>query len=380
MIVVLASPNSVAPSGVPRRDVVDALIAIANDGSPVVVVSNHSEPAWFATVFYNSKVGFLQWASRQDGTVVSDMASKLSVKSHDFVVLGATFDDFQMAKNGKAVFVASEWALDSKIKSYGLMVNSGGEFYNVFRLASRWENGWWFKAETDKYNVRALADLSSMYGQGVDQQVFSSKVKLAVKAGGDRLKALLVVTARSLLADGVGDLTDLIWGVYPSSNSQNNDSEILSNFSHRLRTVSSRVQFAKVGEPLFIRHKPSVKRSAGGAIDRTSPVSQIESIHLNPFYREKGRLLGRHVILLDDCTTYGVSFGVASALLYKAGAAGVTCVALGKFGNCLNYYDLKVYSDPFSPLMAGMYEVGLHLPLNGVADSSAKRRLIELID
>lgn len=380
MIVVLASPNSVAPLGVPRRDVVDALIAIANDGCPVVVVSNHPEPAWFAAAFSGSKVGFLQWAGRQDGRVVSDMAEKLSIKCHDFVVLGSTPDDFQMAKNGKAVFVASEWALDSKIKNYGLKVDDGGEFYGVFNLANRWENGWWFKADSNRYKVRVLADLSSMYGQGVDQQEFSAKVKSAVKAGGERLKALLVVTARSLLADGVGDLSNLIWGVYPSSSSKNNDSEILSDFSHRLRTVSSRVQFAKVGEPLFIRHKPSPKRSAGGSVNRTSPVSQIESIHLNPFYREKNRIVGRHVILLDDCATYGVSFGVASALLFKAGAVAVTCIALGKFGNCLNYYDLRVSSDPFSPIGAGMYEIGLQFPLNGVADSSVKRRLIELIE
>lgn len=42
-------------------------------------------------------------------------------------------------------------------------------------------------------------------------------------------------------------------------------------------------------------------------------------MHLNPFYKDHQRLVGKNVIVVDDCTTYGVSFGVASALL-RAGS------------------------------------------------------------
>ncbi|MNY56332.1 hypothetical protein D3C86_1924010 [compost metagenome] len=60
---------------------------------------------------------------------------------------------------------------------------------------------------------------------------------------------------------------------------------------------------------------------------------------------------------MDDCTTYGVSFGVAAAILRKAGAASVTGVALGKFGNQLRYYEIDIKSDPYQPVVAGGFEV-----------------------
>lgn len=37
-------------------------------------------------------------------------------------------------------------------------------------------------------------------------------------------------------------------------------------------------------------------------------MSQVLSIHLNPFYEQSGRLTSKHAIVVDDCTTYGVSF------------------------------------------------------------------------
>ena len=47
--------------------------------------------------------------------------------------------------------------------------------------------------------------------------------------------------------------------------SANNDSEVLSDFTHRLRTTVSRVRFAERNQPLFIRHAHSIKRSMAKA-------------------------------------------------------------------------------------------------------------------
>ena len=126
------------------------------------------------------------------------------------------------------------------------------------------------------------------------------------------------------------------------------DTEVLSDFTHRLRTTVSKVRMAKKGEPLFIRHTASAKRSSGGGGDRTDPTGQITTIHINPEYR--GKLDGRHVIVVDDCTTYGVSFAVAAAFLKKAGASKVTGLALGKFGNQLRHYDIEINPDPYAPV------------------------------
>lgn len=224
--------------------------------------------------------------------------------------------------------------------------------------------------------LRALMDLSE-YGKDADQQIFAGKLKSTVKRGGSRLTALLIVTARSLLIDGARDAEMLFWAVYPSSNSDNDDSEVLSEFTHRLRTTASQVQFARKGQPLFIRHTPSEKRSAKRGGDRTDPTGQITTLHLNPNY--KRQIKGRNVIIVDDCTTHGVSFGVATAFLLKAGAASVNGVALGKFGNTLNYFEITISSDPFKPVSKEQFTVTAMRSFNGTKDSTAQKILVSLI-
>lgn len=103
----------------------------------------------------------------------------------------------------------------------------------------------------------------------------------------------------------------------------------------------------------------------------------METLHLNPFY--KGKVEDRNVIVLDDCTTYGVSFGVSAALLKKAGAASVTCIALGKFGNQLKYYEIEIESDPFKPILKAYYRVNGPEEFNGITNLDAQNALINLI-
>lgn len=378
MLIILTSPSAIAPNGLPIPDVVAALVQCKKDGHPVGIVSNHSKPDWFDPAFGDSGVQFLQALARQNGAVIVQNAANLKLKPHDVIVLVANQEDMQMAKNGGAVMAAAAWAGDKVTQGLGVLVKDPVEFLKVVKLTNDWSGAWWFSGNYG-YGVRALADLSSMYGEADTQKIFAGKLKNTVKSGGPQLMALLTTTARSLLTEGVAGFENLLWGVYPSSKSLNNDTEVLSDFTHRLRTVSSRVRMAVKGEPLFIRHKASSKRSAGGGGDRTDPSEQIESIHLNPYYKKSGRLNGKHVVVIDDCTTYGVSFGVAAAFLLRAGAAGVTGVALGKFGNCLNAYKIEIGSDPFLPVKKGAYQKHPRLPFVGNSNLAAKTSLRKLI-
>ncbi|MCK0510241.1 hypothetical protein [Aromatoleum buckelii] len=380
MLIVLTSPHAVAPLGAPKLDVVAALIAATTKGHPVAIVSNHAEPKWFQGAFGGSNVQFLQAPGRQNGQVVTVNVEQFGVRPHDAVVLLGKAEDIMMAKNGGALMLAAGWVNDKQVKGLGVQVQDGKELLEVLDLTDKWSGAWWFSGNggAGGYSVRALADLSSMYWQPDAQQIFAGKLKTTVKNGGARLTALLTVTARSLLTEGLGVSRESLWGIYPSSSSKNNDSDVLSDFVHRLRTVTSRVRFAERGQPLFIRHTPSAKRSSGAGGNRMDPSGQVETLHINPHYK-KGRLVGRDVILLDDCTTYGVSFGVAAALLRKAGAASVTGVALGKFGNRLASYRIDINSDPFSHVKKASYMAHPPLPLLGVNNEAAKTMLQSLI-
>jgi hypothetical protein len=370
----MTSPGAVLVKGAPDPGIVKMLRAIAGKGHPVGLVSNHAKPAWFDASFAGSYVQFLQQIGRQSGKVVSVNTAHFKLKPYDALVLAGTNEDVQMGKNGEAVLIAAGWSDVPQVRSLGIRVNDASELGAMIDLTENWQGHWWFSMDNSEYRVRALADLSQ-YNKPVSQQEFSAKLTTTVKKGGPHLTALLAVTARSLLMDG--SQPNLLWGVYPSSHSDNQDAEVLSDFTHRLRTTVSRVQYCKKGEPLFIRHTPSLKRSAGGA-SRLDPSNQLLTMHLNPIYKGSA-LRGKNVIVVDDCTTYGASFGVASAFLHKAGAASVTGVALGKFGSQMHEFDISITGDPFAPLSSAGFAFQTPAPAVGKTSGVTQQILLKLI-
>lgn len=375
-MLLMTSPDVIASAGTPDPAIAQALADIQASGVPVGVVSNDVAPSWFHSTFQGTRVTHLQEMGRQNGQVVLHNATRFQLQAHDALVLAGKREDVQMGKNAGAVLIAAGWSSDPYIHSLGICVNSPQELKEVVSLSKQWGGAWWFHGREPQYNVLAFSDLSSI-NQNLNQSNFSMRVTHLVKNGGPRLMALLALSSRSLFATGIGATEDLMWGTFPSSSSNNQDNEVLSDFTHRLRTTVSAVRLAKRGEPLFIRHRPSSKRSYGGGGDRTNPSEQIETLHINPAYRKQIRK--RNVIMIDDCTTYGLSFGVAAAFLRKAGAKSVCGVALGKFGNCLLYYEIDIQSDPFSPVRPGDYSLIGKRPFNGTTDLLAQSNLRALI-
>jgi hypothetical protein len=374
MRILLTSTTAIAPDGEPNQAVVDVLIE-ARKSNLVGIVSGHSKPAWFDSAFGISKVQFLQVIGRQSGNVITKNLAIQKIDPHDVIVLAACQADIAMGKNGGAIIVAAGWSADAAVQDLGVRVCDPDELLTVIGLTHQWNGGWWFKAEGEQYGVRALTDLSSVYVDD-DQAEFGRRLTRTVKAGGAKLTALLTVAARSLLQEGTATKKHLFWGVYPSSSSANDDTEVLSEFTHRLRTLSSRVRMAERGQPLFIRHQAAPKRSIVGG-DRNDPTKQVESLHLNPHYERS--LHGRHVIVIDDCLTYGLSFGVAAAFLKRAGVASVLGVALGKFGNRANEHSIEITGNPFAPISIGQFVVNSPIPFDGEWSQDAQTSLKELI-
>lgn len=376
MFAVVSSPDSILQNGTPAPGLVSALKALVATGSPVFLISNHAEPPWFAPTFGVSGVQFLQSIGRQSGDVVRENAKQLKIASYDVFVLATKPDDVQMGKNAQAVLMAGGWAKSPPVETLGIKVDDAAQLEETLSLMQGWTGQWWFSGEAKNYRVRALSDLSSMY-KSADQTDFSRRVTTIVKGGGPRLMALLAITSRSLIMEGIDNVDDLLWGIYPSSGSQNDDTEVLSDFTHRLRTTVSRVRLARRGVPLFIRHQPSTKRSSSsGRADRTDPSEQIQTIHLNPEYKKNVK--GRNVVVVDDCTTYGVSFAVAAAFLKKAGAASVMGIALGKFGNQLREYDIDILTDPFAPVGAAGFQVVLSAAFSGNTSNISQQTLLNI--
>jgi hypothetical protein len=96
---------------------------------------------------------------------------------------------------------------------------------------------------------------------------------------------------------------------------------------------------------IFDKHVTDALVEAG----RDDPTSQIRTLHINPLY--EGKIKDKTIVILDDYLNRGVSFGVSSALLKKAGAKKVVGLAMGKFGNRAHRYDISIPGNPFAPVL-----------------------------
>lgn len=378
MFILITSPSAITNNlGIPLQAMVQALIEVKNKGTLVAVISNKSEPSWFASFLGKEGIAFIQYPGRQNGSILNKISVHKNTATYNLLVLAGSDTDIQMAKNGNSILLGAGWSSEVKVRNLGIKVDSPSQISYVIDLMKGWNGDWWFKSDQEKYSVRALMDLSS-YGKDNTQIAFSSSLTNTVKNGGAHLTALLIVTSRSLLIENINNTTNLLWAVYPSSTKNTNKSpEILSDFTHRLRTTTSRVHFAKDGEPLFIRHSSSMKRSTNKSISRTNPADQIQTLNINPFYKNK--IQGKNIIIIDDCTTYGLSFGVATAFLLKAGAASVKCLALGKFGNAINYFNIKILTDPFLPVASNEFEVIEERKMSGLSNNNTQENLLKII-
>lgn len=376
MLALILSPNSLYSRGMLSVSTLDALAAIRKDGTPVYVVTNQGMVDNEIAQLTGRGLSYKKVQGRQKGHPIKEVADDLGLKSHDVLVLAINDTDMQMAKVGGAILIEAAWSTHPRVAGLGIKVDSMDQLREVINVTRGWTGQWWYEGRGASYSVRALVDVSSHQYVSNDQAVFGRMVTNTVKNGGVRLTALLGVTCRSLLMDNILK-GSLFWGVYPSSSSVNDDTEVLSDFVQRLRTTVSGVHYAKRGEPLFVRHTASIKRSRSGSGDRTDPANQIETLHLNPEYQKQ--LKGRTVIVVDDCTTYGVSFAVAAAFLFKAGVRAVYGVALGKFGNKLTHLQITIDSDPFLPVDYGKYRVVASSSFDAVLHSDAQAVLQAII-
>lgn len=350
----------------PYSGVVDFLRDAKASGSLPVLLSSHSKPSWFDKHF-----DFMQFMQcgfkppRQSGKVVLGLieANKGRFAHSDFIVLGASDTDFLMAVNSQTFLIRADWVkkLGEKIGQYGVPIAKPESIPQVLG----WLDDvapWYFTFESEPFEVFALTNAGTINEPkhiGLLAQLLRACLKDGVRNYSTAFKLHLMASVYK---------TDIfreaaIWSYYPSSNSSNNGCEAMAEFSDLARITFKRRAFG----PLFIRHRPSVKRHKVGG-DRTDPRSQLETVHLNQAYRDK--IEGRTVVVLDDYLTKGVSFGVCAALLRTAGAKKIVCVAMGKFGQGSKLYKIKIDSDPFKPVKK--YEYIGAVGMNGTYSDQAK--------
>lgn len=334
----------------PPLGIVDAVRATRAAGSLVVLVSNHAEPPWLQPHFGDT-VRFWQRARRQDGTIVPEIIAENKarypdIRVSDFVVVGAVDEDMMMAVHGRVLLVRANWAtpLGEKMQQYGVPFDQPAALPRVVDLLGD-QQPWYFTYASPDFEAYALTNAGTYRETDPDIVALAADLREHLKFG-DRIApgVLLHLLSSVYATDSIFGAE--IWGYYPGSESQNDDTELMALLTRLVREPLNR-RSAKRGQPLLVRHLPAQKRHLVGG-DRADPTGQLVTLHLNPAYR--GKIKGKVVAIVDDFLTYGCSFGVAAALLRAAGAKKVIAIAMGKFGHRAALYDIEVTGDPFAPL------------------------------
>lgn len=327
--------------------VVEALRSIKGQGNEILLVSNRTRPDWLDDTF--DFLHFIECPNRQSGNVIPELIRQnpsLNLLHKEFIILGSSDFDLRMATNSKSLLIRCDWAeLGERMAMYGVPWEDPD---SLPALISYLDDAfpWYFVSSGDFLDVYALTNAGTHSETDLRITVLINRLKKYLK---DRVpgfrSGITLHLLSSIYATPVFEDVEL-WSYYPSSASDNTGDEVMAELCRRAREMYKK----KFSDPVFLRHTSSPQRHIVGG-DRNDPTSQLVSVHLNPVYRDKIR--GKVVAVLDDYLNRGVSFGVSSSLLMAAGAKKVIAVAVGKFGDCSNRYEIDLRGrDLFSPLVA----------------------------
>lgn len=345
MALLLTSRCALLRDGEPYQPAIDALQRLsAGDDGAVGVLSRNSRPAWWDRATAGTDIAFVQVQSRGNGEAIRTVAERLSMDPHQVLVLAADRMDVAMAKNGHATLLKPGWIDDAAAESTrgaGIPVETPEELEEVAGCLDRWSGGWFWGTSQPRMEVRVLFDPSRKTSTSFKETFFKEKFTRIVKERGPQSNAMAALLCRSILHDFPPlPKTKTAFALIPGSSSGNDDTDALSETLHAVRTATSRVRLAYRGKPILERTVAGTPRHKQPGNDRTDPTGQLNSMRVNPHYRDK--LVGRTIYLLDDFTTHGVSFCVGRALLLAAGALQVNAVAFGKFGGCFRFQDIRL--------------------------------------
>lgn len=333
-----------------REAEVAQIRAAAAAGHFIALISGHSQPEWFSEV-ESERIKFIKCklADRKSGAVVSRLIAqnRNSLEHSEVIIIAAKDDDMLPAFNTQTLLLRADWLgnFTGRFSTYGCIIESPEKIPIVADLLED-EEPWHFSANAEDFEAYSLTNAGTILESDAGMLRLVNRLRGCLKAGDKaNLEAFKIHFVSSLYSTPVFGNVDL-WGFYPGSRSPTDESGVMAEFCRLARTT-----FKKRSKgPLLLRHSAASKRHEQRGGDRIDPSEQIASIQLNPEYR--GKIRGKMVCVVDDYLTYGCSFGVAEALLKKAGARKVICVSLGKFGNQARRYQINLgEQDPFGPII-----------------------------
>jgi hypothetical protein len=253
------------------------------------LVSNRSKPEWLDDTF--DFIDFIECPNRQSGIVIPELIRQnpdLKLQHSEFIVLGASDHDLQMATNSKSLLIRCDWAeLGETMGRYGVPWDDPAALPALIHYLDD-ACPWYFVSPGEFLDVYALTNAGTHSETDWKIAGLITRLKRFLKDGIPGFKSGITLhLLSSLYATPAFEDVDL-WSYYPSSASDNSGDEIMAELCRRAREIYKK----RLSRPLFLRHTASPQRHVVGG-DRDDPTSQLISVHLNPEYRGKirGKLL-----------------------------------------------------------------------------------------
>ncbi|WP_342488520.1 phosphoribosyltransferase [Cytobacillus sp. FSL W7-1323] len=246
----------------------------------------------------------------------------------NIILVGSSNEDLILAANKKVLIINPGWSVkqDEKPARYGITLSNPEKLTEAVRLIEN-QSSWYYKLQVDKSTqVLALtsANTKNYSVTSEEKEILEGFSNLLKQGDRKYFNSLYFHLISGVMKDS--DLRNVdIWGVFPTSNGDNNNE--IEEIKERCRYLTGK----RNNKPIFIRHTV-VDKSHYTHHDNRLKIGcskHFNSIMLNPFYTKK--IKGKTICIIDDFLTNGISFETARNLLLNAGAAKVILLALGRF-------------------------------------------------
>lgn len=311
-----------------------------------------------------------------------------------FVVVGCKDKDFQMAVNGKALYIVPTWLpLEDGPSRYGIHVDTPKQLYKFIKTLNN-QNSWYSMLEVDNYTtcVSLMDARYGRYAKDYKEKDMLENFQNILKYGTSRsyydilLYHFLAGMTNTTLFNDIE-----LFGMIPSSDcSVKMD---LFGFMTQVRQLKGKrlpkneLLYAKPEwQNLLIRHTPKSKAHIGRDSYQRMQLGgtdEFATLCINPQFENKINTLRNkeklNVCIFDDYMTHGNSFNSVRVLLEHIGANKIIFVSMGLFKNPFQKRDYEITGSVYQKGYR-YREIKTEVLNNFIIEECAKDEVSELYD
>lgn len=317
----------------------------------IVAISNHSDkltiiPEGIHTLdlSHNKRL-------RKSPDLIKTISEKIEIEFEDIIVLGAKSDDMILAANSRIILLTADYAKKNNPNDriyaggYGIGILSIERLRYFIDHYLQIETPWFFSLDVNEnHSIYGLTSAMTRIMRNKNEAEICDYLRNHLKEGHEHGKFPFRVYSLLSIYRIFKEVKDIdYWGYYPTSSGEVNE-PLLS-----IKEILRKSFGSRASRDILIRNKPSIKRNRLAPVERANNGcdSQFDSIHLNPWYRE--RSAEKNFCIIDDFSTHGTSSETTRHLLEHAGANKIVFITLGKFKVTYKKYDYTLTGDVFSP-------------------------------